>query len=120
MRTLIKFFLITLLISACGKAPEKKRVPKDIVQSDKLPSLLADIYMVDGAANVKRFGENGLIIDAAGFYEKEFKKHGVTKAEFENTLRYYSRHPKELDEIYTEAINILSERLAKEKAAIKK
>lgn len=80
------------LLWGCGK-----RVPKDVIQPQDMENLLYDYHL----ANAMRAD---LPYDQA--YKKDayvayvLEKHGVTRAEFDSSMVWYTRHTAYLEDIY--------------------
>lgn len=90
----------------------KPTIPKHIIQPDDMEDILYDCYVSDGMAN--------LDYDSIRYYNARLyrlavlKKHGVTEAEFDSSMVYYTRHADKLYDIYVS----LSERLGNEAEAL--
>lgn len=92
----IKLFLticfILIFLASC-----QVKIPKDIIQPDKMEALLYDYHIVQAMGNeVSSMQEYQVKL----YYDYLFKKHGVTKALFDSSLVWYTRHPSNLAEIY--------------------
>lgn len=86
------FLILLLFLSACGK-----KVPDDVIQPQAMEDLLYDYHL----ANIMRLDlpyEKNYQKDAYMTYV--YKKHGVTEAQFDSSMVWYTRHTKELKEIY--------------------
>jgi hypothetical protein len=54
--------------------------------------------------------------DSLNFYNSIFKSYGYTRAQFDSTLKYYTVHPVEFDQIYEKVVtelNILEEQITR-------
>ena len=82
-----------LALSACGK-----QIPEDMIQPDQMEDILYDYHLSVGINYDDNRNRN---------YRKEayrryvFEKHGVTAAEFDSAMVWYTRHTPELSDIYT-------------------
>ena len=83
--------LVTLLVTSC----EVER-PDDVIAPDKMETLLYDYHLVQAMSSEYASVEykEKLLFDYV------FKKHGVTKEEFEKSMVWYTRYPKHLKKIY--------------------
>ncbi|MCT4622380.1 MAG: DUF4296 domain-containing protein [Schleiferiaceae bacterium] len=96
---------VTLLISCKEKdvVPE----PEGLLPPEKMVAVLTDVHLIEGA-------RTGLVImgdstvGVREHYKAFFEKHNVTQAEFDSSFVYYSKNPKEFDEIYVKVIENLS------------
>lgn len=95
------------LLSACGK-----KVPDDIIQPDAMESLLYDYHLASTMGNALPYDES---YQKDAYFEYVFQKHQVTKAEFDSSMVWYTRHAEELAAIYRS----LQERLEREEKQMK-
>lgn len=100
MATLLAFASCCLFSSCEEKAPISKK---------KMTEMVAEYYMLDGVSKheireVKNTDINLMYVDF-------LKTHGVTAAEFDSAVAYYSRRPLEFKEIYDGAIKIVNKKL---------
>lgn len=78
----------------------KPRVPSEYIQPEEMEDILYDYYIADGMANCEE-GEYQEQVYNTGLYKLAvLKKHGITQAEFDSSLIYYSRHADRLHAIY--------------------
>ena len=89
------FFAICLSVVLFASCQVK--TPKDIIQPDKMETLLYDYHIVQAMGNdVNNMQEYQVKL----YYEFLFEKHGVTKALFDSSLVWYTRHPSHITRIY--------------------
>ena len=93
---------LLLLFAACSE-----RKPSDVLEPSKLEAVLYDYHLVQSIINDMPSSER---YKKDLFFDYVYDKHKVTKAEFDSSLVYYARYPKELSEVYTN----LSERIARD------
>lgn len=102
-RILMTFLL--LVVVAC----EVKR-PEHVLSPDKMEAFLYDYHLVQSMSGEYSSSSN----KEKMYYDYVFKKHGVTKEQFDTAMVWYNRYPKHLQEIYER----LEERLEKEVMAL--
>ena len=87
-----------LLLSACIflLAACKPSMPSDVIKPKKMEDILYDYHF---AENIPSGGLNQDMARSV-YLQAVLDKHGVTKAEFDRALQYYSRYTKQLHEIY--------------------
>jgi hypothetical protein len=92
-----------MLLSAC-----KPTIPKEYIQPDDMEDLLYDYYVAQGIPADPK----SKAIDYDHRYKTNLvlKKHGVTQAELDSSLRYYYTYMEELYKIYGNVQKRLSER----------
>jgi hypothetical protein len=94
--------LSALLMSSCGK-----RVPKDVISTDQMESILYDYHLSSAMQSTLSPIDN---VKREAMRRYVFDKHGVTEEQFDSSMVWYTRHPEELTKIYTH----LSERFQSE------
>ena len=91
-----------LLLTACGK-----QIPEDLIQPDQMEDILYDYHLAVGI----NYNDNRQRTYRKEAYKRYiFQKHGVTEAEFDSSMVWYTRHTPELSDIYTQ----IATRLEKE------
>jgi hypothetical protein len=114
MRTYILHICLFLSLFSCKDKNEKVELPDTILKQDKIVATLVDIHLAEAKLNVSRnASKSPLETDTISFSEV-FVKNGITKAAFDSTMVFYTKHPKLMDETYDKVIEIISSR--KEKA----
>ncbi len=102
------FLLSAALLAGCGK-----QIPKDVIHPDKMEDILYDYHLTTAMSGNISYDEN---------YKKEalrnyvYRKHHVTKAEFDSSMVWYTRHTENLAKIYTN----LGKRFREEKKDVKR
>lgn len=97
---------LIILLASC-----QVKTPKEIIQPDEMEALLYDYHIVQAMGNeLNNVRDYHLKL----YHEYVFKKHGVTKALFDSSLVWYTRHPSHLTQMYAN----LQERLDLEVAAM--
>ena len=100
------FIVLLLSISSCSDSKEQ---PDYLIASDSLVGIMVDMHLVETAANLKLIGTDSLKPNYNQMFEAIFKKHGITKTEFDSTLFFYSKKPDEMSGIYDKVLERLSE-----------
>lgn len=93
----IKYFLlfvITVLASSC-----KPGIPSQYIQPDELENVLYDFHIADAMAE-EHSGSNDIVYEKMLYRQAVLKKYGITQADFDSTLVYYTRHSDKLYSIY--------------------
>ena len=103
-RILLALLMVCMIAQSCsreaGSRPEIKK--------DDLVNLLVDIHIVDGYLifNGSRIDRDRDRIE--GTYGYVLRKHNVTPLQFNNTMKYYSRHIADYEQIYNKVIEKLT------------
>ena len=84
-------FIVSMVCIACDNAPE------GVMSKGKMTEVLYDYHIAQAMYSElsKDYDENQLLR-----LEAVYRKHGITEAEFDSSMVYYNRHPKEMKEIY--------------------
>lgn len=81
--------------------------PKGVLSQDEMTGVLTDLHKLDGSLYEKGF-QYGHFPDKTPYYNFILKKHGITEAQFDSSLVWYTKNPKQFEEIYTDVIAQLS------------
>lgn len=108
MRKIVYVFLIgfSYLMSGC-----KPGVPMDVIGPTEMEEILYDYHIAQAVAETSGDSVN---IRRFRYVQAVFDKHGITEAEFDSTMIWYSKHAVYLQSIY----NNLRERYSSEVAAL--
>ena len=81
--------------------------PEGILHSWELRDLLIDLHKTDALIQVR--GLSGTLHEdaRAAMYIQVLEKHGVTQAQFDSTLVWYTAHPSFFDKIYPKVLSEL-------------
>ena len=101
-KTILVFTLCSLLLILSGCRP------KGILHSWELRALLYDLHRMDALLQVsgKQY-ESDEVRNI--YYAAVLEKHGVTQAQFDSSLVWYTAHPQLFDKIYPKVIARLME-----------
>ena len=100
--------ILLALVLSC-----KPQVPGDYIQPDELEDILYDYHLADAMAEENRSDDN-MQYNRLLYRQAVLKKYGITQAEFDSTLVYYTRHSDRLHRIYEN----LSKRFSDEAMAL--
>jgi hypothetical protein len=135
-----RFVIVALLLLFSCNQPQVETIkkPDDLIPEEKMVQVLADVHLLEAALNVRSpqvMRPSGplpktlelprdtviraMVVDPnapppIGWYDV-FKKHGVTKAQYESSMSWYSANPETLNHLYDEVITELTTRQLKEK-----
>ena len=99
------FFI--LLLASC-----KPSVPRDVIQPDDMAEILYDYHLADAMAMEQE--SDNRAYDSRLYRLAALKKHGVTEADFDSAMVYYTRHADWLHKIYQQ----VAERMEKDAMAL--
>jgi hypothetical protein len=101
--------LLTVLILSCNSILRSK--PSGTLSEEEMTDILVDIHLTEATLNIadeslaRSYDTTNLRIRFA----QVFKKHDVKPDDFKASLDYYLEHIEQLDKIYVEVINRLTE-----------
>ncbi len=99
--------LLLLLVAFVLAFTACKKQPDETLSRKEMTNFLIDLHKLDGALSARGLGT----VDDRNnvyYYNALFKKHGITKAQFDSTLVYYAKNPKKFERVYTDVIEELT------------
>ncbi len=82
----------------------KPGIPDKYLQPDEMADILYDYHLAEGIANGSMQDTRDTIA-LRTFRASILRKHGVSQADFDSSLVYYTRHTKLLEDIYTKLVD---------------
>lgn len=101
-RTFILLSGIMLLLAACNSRPD------GVMSKSEMVDFLTDLHKLDGALATNGIGSSQ-DRENIYYYNSLLKKHEITKANFDSSLVWYSRNPKNFEKIYAQVVENLTE-----------
>lgn len=89
-------FLIVVALLALSCKPT---IPSKYLQPDELEDVLYDYHLADAMSEMNHNGED-MKYNQQLYRQAALKKHGITQAELDSSLVYYTRHSDKLHDIY--------------------
>lgn len=86
--------------------------PKGILSSREMREIMYDLHRADGVIYVNQM-ETGYDETIARYYQCVLDKHGVTQAQFDSSLVWYTDNPALFDKIYPKVMARLEEDVAR-------
>ena len=102
MRRLKLFILSLFFLAGC----DQHKSPEGIIGQQKMVGILSDLHIMDGYISTLQYPDSQWT-SGQNHYSTIYKKHNVSRATFEKSLKYYSLQPTLLDSMYTQVENIL-------------
>jgi len=104
----LNFLIILSFLLACSIP--KEGIPEGILSQNEFASILKEVHLAEATfelqkTNGKEDAENALTKS----YQTIFSSHNINETIFQRTLEYYANHPSELDEIYADVIEGITE-----------
>lgn len=92
--------IIVVFLSACNRT---QVIPEQDMVSILVKVCLTDATVIHYDLRAKFYDK-----DTINYYDKVFKEYGYTNQQFDSSLKYYSKNPKQLDAIYDKVVFELS------------
>ena len=102
MKNFLYIAIILFTLSGC-----KPGVPGDLIQPEKMASVLHDIHIADSYLGMVS-GPDSIKIKAAEYYKGIYKKYDIDSALYVRSMEYYYKEPKILNDIYVKVTGDLS------------
>lgn len=93
-------FLLAMALVSCSHRPD------GVLSSGKMCDVLIDLHKTDGIIQIKGFNY-GHDVEVAALYQAVLEKHGVTQAEFDSSLVWYTDHPLQFNRVYPKVMEAL-------------
>ena len=88
--------------------------PRSVLSNREMRDVLYDLHRVDGALQVAGYSY-GHSQEVAGYYKNVLDEHGITQAQFDSSLVWYTDNPQIFNKIYPKVIERLEEDYEREK-----
>lgn len=103
MKGFYLFILSLLFLSSC----KDNNLPKDLIEEQKMIHIMSELHIVDGYMSSLSYTDS-VRINGKNFYNTVYKNNGITKAQYENSLKHYSMDPVKLDSMYSDVQILLT------------
>jgi hypothetical protein len=107
----MKVFNLLILCLLFFTACTDNNSPKDLIEEQKMINIMSELHIIDGYMSSLTYTDS-IRINGKNFYYTVYKNNGITKSQYENSLKHYSMDPVKLDSMYSDVQKILT---AKEK-----
>jgi len=98
LKWLLTFIICALFLNCENTKDSNTSVP---IPKDKMKTILTDLYLAEAAAELYRITKDSTLLPHKSYYFDEiFKKHNITKHQYEEAYNYYTSQPEMLLEIY--------------------
>ena len=93
-------------------ADKKEGPPPEVLKKDKMIEVMTDMEIAEAILKTRSNERPADTVQAAEFYQGVFHKHGISREEYRKSYQYYARRPSDMEVMYKEVINLLSEKHA--------
>ena len=112
----MKFYLKYIVVVCCfliSCKDEVENLPEGIIARDKMVDVIAEVELTQALIRLKLSARD--TVNQKSLYTQVYQKFEISETEFNNSLDYYCSNPKEMMDVYLEAIENLSERQLEER-----
>ena len=88
--------------------------PRGVLSNREMRNVLYDLHRVDGALQVAGYNYSH-DQELAGYYKNVLDKHGITQAQFDSSLVWYTNNPQIFNKIYPKILERLEADFEREK-----
>ena len=106
-RICLPLFLLCTLLAACTDVDDVA-IPADVLPKDKMAEVMVDIHLLEATVNLTVTATDKAAFNEKGDQIDVYKKHNITRKQYEDSYLFYTRHPELLGEIYQQVLNELS------------
>ncbi|MBE0641295.1 MAG: DUF4296 domain-containing protein [Bacteroidales bacterium] len=110
MRWLLCIPVLVLILVSC--AGNEHKVPEGILSPEKMSMVLADTYITEAVISNMQIPYDSLRKSREAYYQALYRKHGISREEFDSSYHYYEKHLEILEKIQDDAITELMKREA--------
>jgi hypothetical protein len=117
MSKFIIIILILLLFTSCSDNEAKNEDERaQVLTIEEFTNLMTDVQLLEGHLNTNRVNQVFIMDSSKKYYKEIFNAHGITFEEYKQNLKYYTAHPKVLEEVYNKVEEhlVIQERLYKD------
>lgn len=109
---IINTFLLLVLCSMFSCRDKNNiRIPSGIVQPDTMVSVLADVHLLQAAAQLG-YSEHAGDTSIQLAWQRLYKKHNLNAGSYNSNMQFYCDHPALLDSVYEKVLSTLNQRKA--------
>lgn len=96
--SLLLLLSMVLLLAGCR--------PRGVLSSREMRKVLVDLHRADAVLQVAGYNY-GHDEDLAKYYQEVLNQHGITQAQFDSSLVWYTNNPQRFDKIYPRVVKDL-------------
>lgn len=106
MKRLVLLLALSLVAVSCHRGGR----PAGVMDHDEMVNFLSEAYMLEGFYAVEtQYRYDSLLPEVVAAYDGILAEQGLTRKKVEKSLRYYSEHPAEYQEIHDSVLAILDD-----------
>ena len=108
-----KLLVVIILLTIVGFISCKKnknisiKKPEQLIEKSKLSKVITEAYIIESVIYFKAQRGGDYTLYTTVYYNALFKKYGISKRQFNESLKYYIETDKDVSELFLYAINKL-------------
>lgn len=101
---------LLLFLTACWQESPQGEKPPGLIEKENLKLLMIDLYIAESANNMRLLEKDTALPKYPELYQEILDKHNVTPKDYENSLKYYSEKPEEINAIYDDVLERITKK----------
>ncbi len=93
---------------SCASKKNAEKPAVSIISKDSMILILTDMHLADADAQLRRVTFDSSNVVLKKDFETIFGHYNINTNRFKQSLKYYTSHPKEMDEMYVQVVTNLS------------
>lgn len=89
---------LMLFVFSCKKDDDA------IIKRSEMVEIMAEIHLADARIDFSETNVKHRNQAAVNYYESIFRKHHTNRKAFQNTMKFYLKHPQDLDSLYSDVV----------------
>lgn len=114
MKKIYYIFSLIFLLS-CAHSKDEVIIPDDIIPPPEMINIIIDFHIAEAALVDCQNKKEDVNTTTIMYYNSIMKKHNITRAKFDKSMKFYTENIQLLQLIYEEVGNELSTMQSKEK-----
>ncbi len=107
--TRLKILIITFLIGINFSCQQNTELPSNVLSKETIVEIIVEMELIQAAYKIK--SPKGKF-DISRTYKSIYLRNGTSEQGFEESLRYFSNKPQEMEEIFNSVISEISRKQA--------
>jgi uncharacterized protein DUF4296 len=108
MKNIFSILLFALLFSCNSTENSKVDVPDNILPAEKMAKVMVDVHLLEASLSISTYSKDNVVMNNINPSSDILKKNEVTKAQYDESFRFYSQNPPLLVQVYQLVLNDLS------------
>ncbi len=113
----IGFIVLVFVLSSCVDGINRIEAPKNLIERDKMVSILTDLVKLEAHIKSKYVAVNQFHKVMANSGDSLLTEYNISYEDFDASLSYYGSRQEEMQEMYSEALENLSQELSELQSA---